>query len=70
MGGVWIPYTEGHRWLSQVHNVDLVKDHSEDISILFFLLGVIHKHGGHPNQVTFTQPLGTDPAALDCLIVT
>ena len=69
VSGLFIPYLEGHAWLQQAHNLHLPDDHSQDISIMCYLLDDIRKQG-YSNRLLLTQAQDTDPAALDLLVIT
>ena len=69
VGGLFIPYSEGRAWLQRAYGIDLPNDHSQDITIMWYLLGDFHERG-YSDRLQLTQAQDTDPATLDLLVIT
>ena len=67
VGGLIISYADSWEWFKRTYNIELDKDHSEDLSIPSELETTIQECG-YPAQIEFAQCLAT--RELDFVVVT
>ena len=58
VGGLFIPRTEGVEWIKREHGLALEPDHSEDLTIPFYLADAIEAHD-YPYDIELVRPQGS-----------